>query len=100
MPMPSISGATAAATTSAFSRRVSVVGRPAGETEASSHPAKKWVTGLIGSKAIALIAQQSWQKFCLSLLRSITEQVLPRLRNDPEQNCCTATKTMRDCAMR
>ena len=47
MPRPSRSGATAAATTNAFSRRVSEVGRPVGETEASSHPAKKCVTGLM-----------------------------------------------------
>jgi hypothetical protein len=29
------------------------VGRPVGETEASSHPAKKWVTGLIGSLLVS-----------------------------------------------
>jgi hypothetical protein len=36
-----------------LSRRVSEMGLPAGETEARSHPAKKWVTGLIRSKFLA-----------------------------------------------
>src|SRR5438445_253038 len=63
MPRPSISGATAAATTNAFSRRVSLVGRPLGETDASSHPAKKCVTGLIGLKKSLFSTYGAIKKF-------------------------------------
>jgi hypothetical protein len=42
---------------------VSAVGRPVGETEASSHPAKKWVTGLMGSKIFPSSRRNAGREF-------------------------------------